>query len=139
VFVFDRGSTDITEKSPEDQPGFQIDSMITKGLLLGAWKYNNSPPVSSKAECGRRGGNYFLFGSDCCPNRPENNLNHPESFLLEREDILSLSETFLRAFETFLSLLEMFQRQPEDILQHRENLLNDRKYILSFRDIFWRI
>jgi hypothetical protein len=51
-------------------------------------------PRRSNAECGRRGGNKFLIGSDDYPNRSDDNLHHPDKFLLEREDILERCDTF---------------------------------------------
>ena len=103
----------------------------------------NSAQSSSKAECGRRGGNYFLFGSDCCPNRSENNLNHPESFLLEREDILERWEHFPGLLEDNLKVCDNLLHLPNKYLKDKENdrrdsemFLNDSETFLSLSETF---
>jgi hypothetical protein len=92
--------------------------------------------MSHRIECGRRGGNYFLFGSDCYPNRSENNLNHPESFLLEREDILSLSETFLGRSEDNLKVCDNLLHLPNKCLKDKENDRRGLEMILSLLETF---
>jgi hypothetical protein len=77
----------------------------------------SSPPASSKAEGGRRSGNYFLFGSDWFPNRPEDNLNRPENVLIEREDILERCDHFPGRSEDILKVCDNLLHHPNQCLK----------------------
>jgi hypothetical protein len=69
-----------------------------------------------------RGGNYFLFGSDWCLNRSEDNLNHPEHILLEQEDILERWEHFPGRSEDNLKVCDHLLHLPN---KYRRDLEND--------------
>jgi hypothetical protein len=91
---------------------------------------NSPPPASSKAECGRRGGNYFLISSDLYPNCSDDNLHHPDKFLLEREDILKRCDTFPSLSDNNLKVFDNLLHPPN---KYRKGLDNYRRGLEKFQ------